>query len=103
VDFARIHFAVEESLMRVHRYPELERHVREHLDFAGQIGLLQERSLRVDVSAEMVAFIQKWFHEHIMASDKHYAAHLPTVGVVTADPLRHEATISADEPAVASF
>ena len=89
-DFVRIHFAVEESLLRIHRYPEFERHVREHLEFADQVRQLQERSLRVDVSEEMVAFIQNWWHEHIMTSDKHYAAYLPTAGVVTVAPIRRE-------------
>jgi hemerythrin len=83
-DFVRIHFAVEESLLRIHRYPELERHVREHLAFADQVRQLQEKSLSVDVSEEMVAFIEEWLHEHIMTSDKHYAAYLPTAGVVAA-------------------
>jgi len=89
-DFVRIHFAVEESLLRIHRYPEFERHVREHLEFADQVRQLQERSLRVDVSEEMVAFIQMWWHEHIMTSDKHYATYLPTASVVTVAPIRLE-------------
>jgi len=99
-DFARIHFAVEESLMRIHRFPEIERHVREHLEFADQLRQLQERSLRLDVSGEMVAFIQKWLHEHIMTSDKHYAAYMPTAGVVTVVPIRPEATGPEDGLAI---
>ena len=86
-DFVRIHFAVEESLMRIHRYPELERHIGEHLHFADKLNQLQAGSLRMDVSEEMVAFIQKWLHEHIMTSDKHYAAYLPTAGVVAVSPI----------------
>ena len=70
--------------MRIHGYPELARHAREHLQFADQVRKLQDRSLRVDVSAEMIAFIQEWLHEHIMTSDKHYAAYLPRAGVVRA-------------------
>lgn len=85
-DYARIHFAVEESLMRIHGYPELERHAREHLQFADQLRKLQDRSLRVDVSGEMIGFIQEWLHDHIMTSDKHYAAYLPKAGIVSAEP-----------------
>lgn len=81
-DFVRIHFAVEESLMRTRGHPELGRHIREHMDFADELRRLQEGALRVDVSEEMVAFIQTWMHEHILTSDKHYAAYLPTAGVV---------------------
>jgi hemerythrin len=89
-DFARIHFAVEESLMRIHRYPELERHVVEYLEFADQLRQLQESSLRVDVSEEMVTFLQKWLHQQVMTSDKHYAARMPTAGVVTRVPIRRK-------------
>lgn len=81
-DFVRIHFAVEESLMHIHGYPELSRHIDEHRQFAAKLTALQAGSLRVDVSGEMVAFIQKWLREHIMTSDKHYAAYLPIAGVV---------------------
>lgn len=89
-EFARIHFAVEESLMRIHRYPEIERHVAEHLQFADQLRQLQEGSLRVNVSEEMVAFIRKWQFEHILTSDKRYAAHMPTAGIVTKVPNRRK-------------
>lgn len=96
-DFARIHFAVEESLMRIHRYPALERHVVEHLAFTDQLRQLQESSLRVDVSEEMVTFLRAWLHQHVMTSDKHYAAHMPTVGVVTKVPVRRKNADSADD------
>ena len=92
-DYVRIHFAVEESLMRMHRYPELDGHVREHLQFADQLRMLQEKSPRSDVSGEMLVFLQDWLNEHIMTSDKQYAAHLPKAGVVTMLPVhaaRHQ-------------
>lgn len=81
VDFARIHFAVEESLMRIHDYPGLEKHIEEHRQFSSGLKALQEKSLKADVSQEMAAFIQKELYEHIMTSDKHYAAFLPRAGV----------------------
>jgi hemerythrin len=82
-DFVRIHFAVEESLMRIHGYPELERHTGEHLQFADRLRELQEKSLRLDVSEEMVAFLRKWQEAHIALSDSHCAAYFPSAGVVT--------------------
>ncbi len=97
-DFARIHFAVEESLMRMHRYPELERHVIEHLEFSDQLRQLQASSLRVDVSEEMVTFLRAWLHQHVMTSDKHYAAHMPTAGVVATVPVQRHSADSADAP-----
>jgi hemerythrin len=87
-DYVRIHFAVEESLMRIHRYPELDRHTLEHLEFADQLRKLEEKSSRADVSGEMLVFLQEWLHEHIMTSDKHYAAYLPKAAVATVVPFR---------------
>ena len=84
-DFARIHFAVEESLMRVHGYPGLARHIAEHLEFSERLARLQERALHIDVSEEMIVFLHQWLLEHVMTSDKHYADYLPRAGIVTCD------------------
>ena len=77
VDGLRIHFAVEESLMRIHGYPEIERHAAEHQAFAERLRQLQALSLSMDVSEDTIAFVQDWKREHIVKSDKHYAARLP--------------------------
>ena len=87
-DVVRIHFAVEESLMRIHGYPELGRHVGEHLQFVNQLRRLQDTSLRGDVSDDMVSSLGKWLRAHIVVSDKHYASCFPTVGIVTEVPIR---------------
>jgi hemerythrin len=84
VQFAQVHFAVEESLMRIHHYPGLAKHAEEHRRFSLDMEALQEKSLRVDVSAEMVAFLQGWFDNHIMTSDKQYALYFPQEGVKAA-------------------
>ena len=80
-DYVRIHFAVEESLMRIHNYPGLEKHAQEHLKFSHDLMALQKKSLDTDVSEEMVAFLSNWLLEHIAGSDKAYASYLPTAGV----------------------
>ncbi len=80
-DQVRIHFEVEESVMRIHRYPEIERHGREHEEFNEQLTRLREHSLRSGVTVEMIALAQKWLREHITTSDKHYADYLPTVRI----------------------
>jgi len=74
-DFARIHFAVEESLMRIHAYPALERHIVEHRKFSDVLESLQTRSLSADVSEEMIPFLRGWLEEHVPMHDKPYAAH----------------------------
>ena len=72
-DFVRIHFAVEESLMRILGYPDLERHAEEHRGFACDLMALQEKALKTDVSSEMVRFLGHWLKDHIQTSDRDYA------------------------------
>lgn len=74
-DFARIHFAVEESLMRIHDYPGLEEHLHEHWRFSDELMRLQEKTLAADVSQEMIAFLRAWQDGHVITSDKLYALH----------------------------
>ena len=74
-EFARIHFAVEESLMRIHDYPGLEEHIHEHWQFSDGLKTLKEKSLTADVSQEMIAFIRAWLDQHVITSDKRYALH----------------------------
>lgn len=74
-DFARIHFAVEESLMRIHAYPRLSEHVIEHRRFSEHLEQLQHKALTADVSEEMIAFIREWLEQHVPLHDKPYALH----------------------------
>ncbi len=78
-DFARVHFAVEESLMRILEYPEQEKHAEQHRQFSYELMALQEKSLKADVSGEMITFLGKWLHDHILSSDRHYAEYLAAV------------------------
>ena len=73
--FAELHFAVEESLMRIHDYPRIDEHVNEHRRFTERVRALQESSLKTDVSGEMVEFLRNWVANHIPAHDKPYAFH----------------------------
>ncbi len=77
-DFARIHFAVEESLMRIHAYPGLEEHIVAHRRFSEHLVELQQKALTVDVSEEMINFIRGWLELHVPTHDKSYAAHFLT-------------------------
>jgi len=74
-DFARIHFAVEESLMRIHAYHGLEQHIVEHRRFSNTLEKLQVKSLTTDVSEEMIAFLRGWLEQHVPTHDQPYAAH----------------------------
>lgn len=74
-NFARIHFAVEECLMRILEYPELVEHSYEHFRFSDDLKKLQEKALNAEVTQQSIAFIGTWLRDHVMTSDKQYALH----------------------------
>ena len=69
------HFAIEETVMRILGYPELERHIEEHRQLHADVHDLAQTSLRTkgNVSREMIHVSSKRLREHIMTSDRHYA------------------------------
>lgn len=74
-DYVRIHFAVEESLMRVLGYPEIEHHTAQHRDFENYLHDLERRSITHNVTEdEVVSFLRGWLINHIQKDDQHYAA-----------------------------
>jgi len=83
-NFTRTHFVVEEALMRLHGYPELDQHCAEHRSFSERLAQLEERAVREDVSLPIIEFIQHWLVDHIAVSDKAYVACLRTMSVQVA-------------------
>ncbi len=88
-DFTRIHFAVEESLMRIHAYPGLEEYIAEHRRFSEHLEMLKHKSLTANVSEEMIDFIRGWLEIHVPTQDKRYAAYFQAGwrGTNRVDPL----------------
>ena len=79
-NYARFHFAVEESLMRIHRYPLLETHIAEHQRFSNYQEELQTKSLTATMTQEAIAFIKGWLEQHVRAHDQPYAVHFRAHG-----------------------
>jgi hemerythrin len=79
-NFARLHFAYEESSMRNHLYPRLEEHAAEHSQFMSDLMDLEGKSHRVKVSRESIFFIENRLLEHCMGSDREYASWLAKAG-----------------------
>ena len=80
----RVHFAVEESLMRLLSYPETEAHVAEHRLLTQQLEKFRQRAQDFDVDAGLSGFIQTWLVDHIDDFDRKFVAHFLAMGV---DPL----------------
>jgi hemerythrin len=74
------HFAAEESLMRVHAYPQLPAHEAEHKRFIDDFrGLQREYAAEGPTALLLVrvnARVTQWLAEHISRTDRQFGAHL---------------------------
>lgn len=75
VDYTRIHFAVEESLMRILNFPGYEEHHDQHEELTQQILDLQQKltSGKKAISFELMHFLKTWLSRHIMEEDMQYS------------------------------
>ena len=71
----RIHFAVEESLMRLLSFPETEAHVAEHHRLTEQLRKLERRAQDFDVGTGLASFIQTWLIDHVNNFDREFVGH----------------------------
>ncbi len=68
------HFAFEEELMEQVDYPFLKVHRRLHDHFLQRLASYTQRfDAGEEVIAEMVAFMDKWLHNHFIQEDKDYS------------------------------
>jgi hemerythrin len=81
-DYTRIHFAVEESLMRILGYPEYEEHKAEHEELLHTVADLQHKveTGKTSIGFELMHFLKVWLTKHIMESDQRYSEHFITAG-----------------------
>lgn len=77
----RIHFAVEESLMRLLGFPETEAHVAEHRRLTGQLEKLKQRAEDFDVGEGLASFIQTWLIDHVNQFDREFVGHFLQAGI----------------------
>lgn len=81
-DYTRIHFAVEESLMRILNYPGYEEHKEQHEKLIGHMNELQEKvvSGRAAIGFELMHFLKVWLTRHILENDRAYTDHFLMAG-----------------------
>ena len=82
-EYTRIHFAVEESLMRIMHYPEYERHKVEHDKLIAQLNSFRTKlvSGKTSISFDLAHFLKLWLTKHIMETDKYYVPYFLGQGV----------------------
>lgn len=69
-----IHFAVEESLMRIFHYPDYKEHKQQHAELTQQVIDLKNKvtSGKTQISMETLDFLRQWLTRHIMGEDRKY-------------------------------
>jgi len=75
-NYANVHFAIEESVMRMHRYPDIAAHIVEHQRLRKQLANFQQRLLDADIAVQLHKFIEGWLTNHIDVTDRKYVPHL---------------------------
>jgi hemerythrin len=81
-EYTRIHFAVEESLMRILGYPGYEEHKQQHEELIHSVMDLSKKLKfgKANVSFALMHFLKSWLTKHIMESDKQYTDHFLSAG-----------------------
>lgn len=83
IDYTRIHFAVEESIMRLLDYPDFVEHKKHHEELIAQVMQMKAKvqTGQARIGFELLHFLKKWLTGHIMEEDKLYVPHFVSKGV----------------------
>lgn len=73
-EYTRVHFTVEESLMRLLNYPEFADHKQRHEELITQVIELQHKldAGQASISFELLHFLKMWLTKHISESDMRF-------------------------------
>lgn len=83
VEYTKIHFAVEETLMRIFHYEGYDQHKQIHDKLVQQALIYQGRFMAGDakVGMELLMFLKEWLFDHINQVDKRYVDTFHKAGV----------------------
>lgn len=82
-NYAKVHFAREESLLEKTNYPALAPHRAQHVEFVNRVASFQQ-DLKAGNTGQSIAvanFLTDWLIKHIKHTDRQYSAHLNGNGV----------------------
>ncbi len=85
IQYTIIHFAVEESLMRIFHYANYEEHKKHHEELTRQVVDLRRkvRSGEATISFQLMHFLQGWLTHHILQEDMQYSEFFLQRGIET--------------------
>ena len=83
VEYTKVHFAVEECLMRLFDYKDYEPHKAIHDDIVAKVLRFQAQFHSGDskVGMDLLMFLKEWLLTHIQKIDTSYSSHLTKHGV----------------------
>ena len=78
VEYAQMHFRVEEEMLSRAKYPGLTNQQQAHQTYNIQVKelMLQNKMNPHMVSQDLLYFLKKWWINHILEEDLSYALHL---------------------------
>jgi hemerythrin len=71
-NYVHSHFAEEEFLMRIHDFPGMADHIREHRSFTNRLHQLRKIYLDRDISRDLVVMLREWLTHHVSQTDMEY-------------------------------
>ncbi|GHT90983.1 hypothetical protein AGMMS49545_14460 [Betaproteobacteria bacterium] len=82
VDYTRIHFSLEQTLMRVGGYPEYAEHCGLHKALVDEVEALQHKieTGQAAISFELLQFLRNWLTKHILGEDMKYGSYFRKQG-----------------------
>ena len=76
LNYMKLHFAVEEALLDIIKYPACADHEGEHARLVEEIGKLEDRLRKTASNEALVSFFEHWFVDHVFNSDRTYAVYI---------------------------
>lgn len=76
-DYALMHFATEEELLKKHGYPELEDHKFQHAKFNNDVDEFKKKLYEKTNLSQIFLFLSRWLTTHIMDEDRKYTSYMP--------------------------
>ena len=83
ISYTRIHFTLEERLMRHAKHEYLDAHIKEHKKLVEQLNQLYKKHLLEDdpIYYDLMEFLKSWLIEHIQGMDKQFGVYLQQTGL----------------------
>ena len=83
VEYVRVHFSTEETLMKKFNYPDSVVHKAQHAEFVRRVlqGASRFESGHTNEGLHLVIFLRNWLLEHIAISDKNLALFIKKQGM----------------------